>query len=136
MDSNKECPREHKNHAIGSHWLSANGLLCSGRWSLWPAAVRTNAGILSRVKKNYPIMKTEFYVVMLYSVKIARNEHGQKDRQNMCLCATQTQSYKNTYPTNFITIIILSCLKSLDSSKPIQKTISVNHEGLSTPITT
>ena len=33
-------------------------------------------------------------------------------------------------------IIILSCLTSLDSSKPIQKRISVNHEGLSTPITT
>ena len=33
-------------------------------------------------------------------------------------------------------IIILSFLTSLDSSKPIQKRISVNHEGLSTPITT
>ena len=33
-------------------------------------------------------------------------------------------------------IIILNCLISLDSSKPIQKRISVNHEGLSTPITT
>ena len=30
-----------------------------------------------------------------------------------------------------IIIIILSCLTSLDSSKPIQKRISVNHEGLS-----
>ena len=35
-----------------------------------------------------------------------------------------------------IIIIILSSLTSLDSSKPIQKRISVNHEGLSTPITT
>ena len=32
--------------------------------------------------------------------------------------------------------IILSCLTFLDSSKPIQERISVNHEGLSTPITT
>ena len=35
-----------------------------------------------------------------------------------------------------IIIIILSCLTSLDSSKPIQKKISVNYKGLSTPITT
>ena len=35
-----------------------------------------------------------------------------------------------------IIIIILSCLTSLDNSKPIQKRISVSHEGLSTPITT
>ena len=35
-----------------------------------------------------------------------------------------------------IIIIILSCLTSSDSSKPIQKRISVNHEGISTPITT
>ena len=35
-----------------------------------------------------------------------------------------------------IIIIILSCLTSLDSSKPIQKIISVSHKGLSTPITT
>ena len=35
-----------------------------------------------------------------------------------------------------IIIIILSCLTSLDSSKPFQKRISGNHEGLSTPITT
>ena len=35
-----------------------------------------------------------------------------------------------------IIIIILSCLTSLNSSKPIQKRISVNHEGLNTPITT
>ena len=34
-------------------------------------------------------------------------------------------------------IIVLSCLTSLDSSKPIiQKRISVNHDGLSSPITT
>ena len=33
-------------------------------------------------------------------------------------------------------IIILSSLISLDSSKPIQHWISVDHEGLSTPITT
>ena len=33
-----------------------------------------------------------------------------------------------------IIIIILRCLTSLDSSKPIQKIISVNHEGLRTPI--
>ena len=38
--------------------------------------------------------------------------------------------------TIIIIIIILSCLTSLDFSKPIQKRISVNHEGLSTPITT
>ena len=35
-----------------------------------------------------------------------------------------------------IIIIILSCLTSSDSSKPIQKKIFVNHEGISTPITT
>ena len=35
-----------------------------------------------------------------------------------------------------IIIIILSCLTSLDSSDPIQMRISINHEGLSTPITT
>ena len=35
-----------------------------------------------------------------------------------------------------IIIIILRCLTSLDTSKPIKKRISVNHEGLSTPITT
>ena len=34
-----------------------------------------------------------------------------------------------------ISIIILSCLTSSDNSKPIQKRISVNDEGLSTPIT-
>ena len=33
-------------------------------------------------------------------------------------------------------IIILSCLTSLHSSKPIQKKIYLNHEGLSRPITT
>ena len=33
-------------------------------------------------------------------------------------------------------LFFLSCLISLDSCKPIQKRISVNHEGLSTPITT
>ena len=33
-------------------------------------------------------------------------------------------------------IMILSFLTSLDSSKPMQKRISVNHGGLSTPITT
>ena len=38
--------------------------------------------------------------------------------------------------TNHIIIIILSCLTSFDSSKPIQKKISVNHDGLSTLITT
>ena len=32
--------------------------------------------------------------------------------------------------------LIFSCLTSLDSSKPIQKRISVSHEGLNTPITT
>ena len=37
---------------------------------------------------------------------------------------------------NYLIIIILSCLTSFYSSKIIQKTISVNHEGLSTPITT
>ena len=36
----------------------------------------------------------------------------------------------------FIIIIILYCLTSLDSRKPIEKRISVNHEGFSTPITT
>ena len=35
-----------------------------------------------------------------------------------------------------IIIIIISCLTCLDNSKPIQKRISVNHEGLSTPNTT
>ena len=46
---------------------------------------------------------------------------------------------KECCPNNIIIIIIiiiLSCLTSLDSSKPIQKRISVNHKGLSTPITT
>ena len=33
-----------------------------------------------------------------------------------------------------IIIIALSCLTSIDSSKPIQKRISVNHESLSTNI--
>ena len=33
-----------------------------------------------------------------------------------------------------LNIIILSCLTSLDSSKPIQRRISVNHEGISTHI--
>ena len=37
--------------------------------------------------------------------------------------------------TNMI-IIILSCFTSLDSSEPIQKSISVNREGLGTLITT
>ena len=37
---------------------------------------------------------------------------------------------------NTIIIIILSCLTSLDSSKPMQKRIPANHECLSTPITT
>ena len=34
-----------------------------------------------------------------------------------------------------VDIIISSCLTSSDSSKPIQKRISANHEGLSTHIT-
>ena len=33
-------------------------------------------------------------------------------------------------------IDFLSCITSLDSSKPIQNRISANHEGLRTPITT
>ena len=36
----------------------------------------------------------------------------------------------------FIIIIIIHCLAPLDSNKPIQKRIYVNHEGLSTPIAT
>ena len=36
----------------------------------------------------------------------------------------------------YIIIIILSCWNSLDSSKPIQKRISINNEGLGTPVTT
>ena len=45
--------------------------------------------------------------------------------------------YISYFFKTMITIIInLSCLTSLDSSKPIQKRISVNHEGLSRPITT
>ena len=40
------------------------------------------------------------------------------------------------YEHLIIIIIILSWLTSLDSSKPIQMRISVNHEGLNTPTTT
>ena len=38
--------------------------------------------------------------------------------------------------SSIIIIIILSCLASSDSSKPIQRKTSVSHEGLSTPTPT
>ena len=49
---------------------------------------------------------------------------------------TKTTIIHPEYAKLIIIIIILNCLTSLDSSKPIQKRISVNNEGLSTPITT
>ena len=70
-----------------------------------------------------------------------RNKAGMKERSPAGLSLpNQNTILKNNvvlfYKIWIIIIIIFSCLTSLDSSKPIQKIIFVNHEGLRTPITT
>ena len=65
-------------------------------------------------------------------VALSRKKKQEKNGKN-----SSTTVFPNSTAWEWIIIIIiLSRLTSLDSSKPIQKRISANHEDLSTPNTT
>ena len=74
--------------------------------------------------------------MVIFYKKWKKYNEIQLTKNKMDLNIRKMTNHSPSPHNNIIIIIILSCLTSLDSCKPIQKKISVNNEGLSTPITT